>query len=100
MLRLANLTKVFSRKTEKELDYTPSENVLEELQVLENQKGWAIFENVKMLINGKASSFSFTKDNPYQYFYARITNENVIFKMKTREDETEFQVPLQQFSLI
>lgn len=97
---MANLTKVFSRKTEKELNYTPSKNVLEELRILEKQKGWTIFESIKMLINGKADSFSFTKDNPYHYFYARITDENVIFKMKTREDETEFRVPVQQLSLI
>jgi hypothetical protein len=100
LLSLVSFTKVFSRKTEKKLNYTTSENVLEELRILEKQKGWAIFENLKVLINGKADSFSFTKDNPYHYFYARITEENVIFKMKTSEDEIEFRVPLQQFSLI
>lgn len=97
---MASFTKVFSRKTEKELNYTTSENLLQELQVLEKQKGWAIFESLKVLVSGKADSFSFTKDNPYYYFYARITEENVIFKMKTRDSETEFRVPLQQFSLI
>jgi hypothetical protein len=96
---VTRFTKVFSRKTDKELNYTTSENVLEELQVLEKQKGWAIFENLKMLMNGKADSFSFTKDNPYDYFYARITEEDIIFKMKTREGETEFRVPLQEFTL-
>lgn len=97
---MTSFAKVISRKSEKELNYTPSKNVLEELRILEKQKGWAIFESVKTLISGKADSFSFTKDNPYHYFYARITDENVIFKMKTREDETEFRVPVQQFSLI
>jgi hypothetical protein len=93
------LAKVFKRKAEKTLNYTPSENVLEELHMLEKQKGWAIFQNVKVLIDGRADSFSFTKDHPYNYFYARITEQTVVFKMKTREAETEFSVPIEQFCL-
>ena len=97
---MTSFAKIFSRKAEKTIDYTPSENILEELRLLEKQKGWAIIENVKVLIKGKADSFSFTKDSPYDYFYARITEQNIIFKMKTRENETEFVVPIQQFCLI
>ena len=93
---MTSFTKIFSRKTERELDYTTSENALAELQILAKQKGWAIFENLKVLKNGRADSFSFTKDNPYSYFYARITEENVIFKLKTREKEIEFRIPLEQ----
>jgi len=96
---LASFTKVFRRKAEKRLDYAPSEDVLEELRILEKQKGWAIFQNVKVLIDGKADSFSFTKDHPYDYFYARVTEQTIIFKMKTRETETEFRVPIEQFCL-
>jgi len=92
---LASFTRVFSRKTEKDLNYTPSENAIEELQVLAKQKGWAIFECLKALKEGKADSFSFTKDSPYVYFYGRITEENVIFKLRTREKETEFKIPLE-----
>lgn len=93
---MTSFTKVFSRKNERELDYTTSENALAELQVLAKQKGWAIFEALRTLKEGKADSFSFTKDNPYNYFYARVTEENVIFKLKTREKETEFRIPLEQ----
>jgi hypothetical protein len=93
---LTSLTKVFSRKTERELDYTTSENALEELQVLAKQKGWAIFENLKVLKAGKADSFSFTKDKPYSSFYARISEETAIFRLKTREKETEFRIPLEE----
>jgi hypothetical protein len=98
LLSLASFAKVISRKSEKTLDYTPPKNVLEELKILEKQKGWAIFESVKILMSGKADSFSFTKDNPYNYFYARVTDEDIIFKMKTREDETEFKISLQEFN--
>ena len=93
---MTSFTKVFSRKTERELDYTTSENALAELQILAKQRGWAIFEALKVLKDGKADSFSFTKDSPYSYFYARIAEENVIFKLKTREKETEFRIPIEQ----
>jgi hypothetical protein len=93
---LTSFTKIFSRKTERELNYTTSENALAELQVLAKQKGWAIFESLKTLKDGRADSFSFTKDNPYSYFYARITEENIIFKLKTKEKETEFRIPLEE----
>lgn len=95
-MKLDDFTKVFSRKTKKEFNYTRSENVLEELRILEKQKGWAIFEALKVLKNGKADSFSFTRDNPYHYFYARITEEVVILKLKTRKKETEFRIPIEQ----
>lgn len=90
-----NFTKVFSRKTKKELNYTTSENALEELRILEKQKGWTIFEALRILKERKADSFSFTKDKPYHYFYGRITKEVVILKLKTREKETEFRIPLE-----
>jgi len=69
---------------------------MEELRVLEKQRGWAIFEALKVLKEGKADSFSFTKDSPYHYFYARITEEYVVFKVKTRKKESEFRLPLEQ----
>ena len=64
--------------------------------MLERQKGWTIFEALKVLKEGKADSFSFTKDSPYQYFYGRITEEIVILKLKTKGKETEFRLPIEQ----
>jgi len=93
---LTSFAKVFSRKTEREFDYTTLENALTELQFLAKQKGWAIFENLEVLKDRRADSFSFTKDKPYTYFYARITEETVIFKLKTREKEIEFRIPLEE----
>jgi len=93
---MSTFTKVYTRKTKKELNYASSKDVLEELRILEKQKGWAIFEALKVLKEGKADSFSFTKDNPYHYFYARMTEEVVILKLRTRKKEIEFRVPLEQ----
>lgn len=93
---MTTFTKVFRRKARKEVDYARTEYVLEELHVLEKQTGWAIFDALKVLKEGKADSFSFTKDTPYQYFYGRINEEVVILRLKTKKGETEFRVPLEQ----
>jgi hypothetical protein len=92
---LTSFTKVLSRKTEKELNYTTSEDAIEELRILARQKGWAIFEALKVLKEGKADSFSFTQDKPYSYFYGRITGETIIIRLKTSERETEFRLPIE-----
>jgi len=93
---LTDLTKVYRRKIGKELDYARTEYVLEELRILEKQKGWAIFDALKVLKEGRADSFSFTKDTPYQYFYGRINEEVVILRLKTSNGETEFRIPIEQ----
>ena len=93
---MSTFTKVYSRQAKKEVNYARPRDILQELRLLEKQKGWAIFEAIEVLKEGKADSFSFTKDSPYQYFYARITEECVIFKLKTREKESEFKLPLEQ----
>ena len=93
---MSTFAKVYSRKTKKELNYASSEDVLEELRLLEKQKGWKIFEALEVLKEGKANSFSFTKDTPYHYFYARITEDYVVFKLKTRKKESEFRLPIEQ----
>ena len=47
-------------------------------------------------VNDLKVLISVTKDNPYNYFYARITEEFIIFKLKTREKESEFRLPIEQ----
>ena len=93
---MTTFTKIYRRKTEKNLNYARTEDVLEELRVLEKQKGWAIFEALKVLKERKADSFSFTKDTPYQYFYGRINEEVIIIRLKTKKGETEFRLPIEQ----
>jgi hypothetical protein len=91
---LASFTKVYRRKTENELNYAKTEDIMEELRILEKQKGWAIFEALNVLKKGSADSFSFSKDNPYQYFYGRIIEKAVVLRLKTKKGETEFRLPL------
>jgi len=93
---LSTLTKVYSRKAKKELNYTTPEHILEELRILEKQRGWSIFQALKMLKGRKADSFSFTKDQPYHYFYARITEDHVIIKLRTETKDVEFRLPVER----
>lgn len=88
-----SLTKVYNRKTNRAINYTGTVDIIKELRILEKQKGWAIFEALKTLRNGKADSFSFTKDRPYEYFYARMTRDIIIVKHRTKDGETEFKIP-------
>lgn len=92
---MTSLTKVYSRKAEKELNYTTPEHILQELGILEKQVGWSILETFELLIERKADSFSFTKDRPYHYFYARITEDSIIIKLRTKRKDIEFSLPLE-----
>jgi hypothetical protein len=91
----STLTKVYSRKAKKEINYTTPEHILEELQILEKQRGWSIFKAFKILKERKADSFSFTKDRPYHYFYARITEDAFVIKLRTEVKDVEFRLPIE-----
>lgn len=90
------LTKVYSRETKKEINYTTPEHILQEIEILEKQIGWSIFKAFEMLRERKADSFSFTKDNPYHYFYARITEDSIIIKLRSGVKDIEFKLPIER----
>ena len=56
--------------------------------------GWSIFEILKILEEKKADSLSITKEKPFHYFYARLSNKNIIIRLQTSERETEFRLPI------
>ena len=89
------LTKVYSQRAKKEINYTTPSFILQELGVLESQLGWPILKALGLLKERKADSFSFTKDRPYHYFYARITEENIVIRLRTEEKDVEFSLPVE-----
>jgi len=91
----STLTKVYSKKAESEVNYTTPEHILEEMKILEKQIGWSIFQSFEMLKEGKADSFSFTKDRPYNYLYARMTEDAIIIKLRTEIKDIEFRLPIE-----
>jgi hypothetical protein len=88
------LTKVYSQRAEREINYTTPNHILQELGALESQVGWSIFKELKLLKDRKADSFSFTKDRPFHYLFARITEENIIIRLRTDKRDVEFSLPI------
>lgn len=89
------LTKVYSQRAEKEINFTTPNYILQELEVLESQLGWLIFKGLVLLKERKADSFSFTKDRPFHYFYARIAEEKIVIRLRTEEKDVEFSLPVE-----
>lgn len=89
------LTKVYSQTATKEINYTTPKYIIQELKLLESQLDWSIFKPLGLLKERKADSFSFTKDRPFHYFYATITEENIVIRLRTEEKDIEFTLPVE-----
>ena len=90
------VTKIYSRKVEKTLNYATTEDLIKELHVFEKRMGWSIFETLNILKKRKADSFSITKEKPFHYLYARISGETIIIRLQTSKKETEFRLPIEE----
>ena len=90
-----SVTKIYSRKVNKDVNYATIEDLLEELHVLERRMGWSIFDILNVLKEKKADSFSMTKEKPYHYLYARLSEKTIIIRLQTSEKETEFRLPIE-----
>lgn len=91
-----SVTKIYSRKVEKDLNYTTVENLIEDLHVFERRMGWSIFAILDILKQKKADSFSITKEKPFHYLYARLSEKTIIIRLQTSEQETEFRLPIEK----
>lgn len=90
-----SVTKIYSRKVEKDLNYATIEHLVEQLHIFEKQMGWSIFDILDILKQRKADSLSITKEKPFHYFYARVSEKTIIVKLQTSEKETEFRLPIE-----
>jgi len=93
-----SITKVYSRKVKRELNYAIAEDLVEQLRILERQMGWSIFDVLDILKQGKADSVSITKEKPFHYFYARLGEKAIIIRLQTSEQEVEFRLPLERLN--
>lgn len=93
-----SITKIQSRKVQRELDFTTSDHLLEELHVFEKHMGWTIFEIIEILKNKKADCFSITKEKPFNYLYARARGNLIFIRLQTNEMETEFSLPMEEIT--
>lgn len=91
-----SITKIYSRKVQRNLNYATEEDLIEELHVFERQMGWSIFEILDILKKKKADCLSVTKEKPFHYFYARLSKKTIIIRLQTSEKETEFRLPIER----
>jgi len=91
-----SITKIYSRKVSRELNYATQEHLIEELSIFERQTGWAIFEMLEVLKRKKADCFSLTKEKPFTYLYARVRDNEIFIRLQTAEEETEFSLPIEK----
>jgi hypothetical protein len=91
-----SITKIYSRRIEKDINYATTEDLLKELQIFEGQMGWSISAILDILKQGKANSLSITKEKPFHYFYARVSGKAIIIRLQTSEQETEFKIPIEE----
>jgi len=87
---------VQSRKIDSVLNYATIEDLINELRAFEKQMGWSIFKMLDILKQKKADSLSITKEKPFHYFYARLSEKTIIIRLQTSEQETEFRLPIEE----
>ena len=90
-----SVTKIRSQKIERNLDYARAEDLIEQLHVFARQIGWEIFDILDVLKEKKADCLSITKEEPFHYFYARLSGKTIIISLQTSEKETEFRLPIE-----
>ncbi|MGQ9460942.1 MAG: hypothetical protein ACUVRA_06910 [Candidatus Bathyarchaeaceae archaeon] len=90
------VTKIYSRKVQKNIGFATTDELVEQLHVFEKQMGWSIFEILKVLKDRKADSLSVTKEKPFHYLYARLSEKTIIIRLQTSEMETEFRLPIEK----
>lgn len=90
-----SITKIQTSKMNRDLNYATVDDLKEQLQIFARHMGWSIFEILDLLKQKKADSLSITKEKPFQYFYARLSDKNIIIRIQNSEDETEFKLPIE-----
>jgi len=91
-----SITQIRTHKVQKDVDYTTTEDLVKQLHVFEKQMDWSIFDILKVLKERKADCLSITKEKPFRYFYARLSEKTIIIRVQTSEQETEFRIPIEQ----
>ena len=90
------VTKINSRKVERNVGFATTDELVEQLQFFEKQMNWPIFEILKVLKERRADSLSITEEKPFHYFYARLSEKTIIIRLQTSEMETEFRLPIEK----
>lgn len=90
-----SVAKILSRRVEKDINFATEDDLVEQLRIFEKQMGWSIFDILKILKEKKADSLSVTKEKPFNYFYARLSEKTILIRLQTSEKETEFKLSIE-----
>ncbi len=93
-MRSTKLVKVRFKKTGVASDYATSEDICSLFQGFEIQRTLPVFDVLKILIERKVNSLSFTRDDPYFYFYSRLDENEVLIKYNDLEKEIEISMAI------
>lgn len=89
-----SISKICSRRVNKDINYTTEADLVDQLRLYEKQMGWDIFQVLKTLVLKKADCLSITKEKPFNYFYARLSDDMILVRIQTIGEETEFRLPI------
>ena len=89
-----SISKICSRKVNRDINYTTEADLVDQLRLYEKQMGWEIFQALKTLILKRADCLSITKEKPFSYFYARLSEDKILVRIQTSSEETEFKLPI------
>jgi len=94
-VRPTKIVKVQLKKQGSVSNYTTSEAIFSLFSEFEKKQNLPVFDILKILIQGKVNSISFTKDVPYFYFYSRSDEQEVLIKFNDLQKEIEIPITME-----
>lgn len=94
-MRILELVKVRLKETGELFNYSTLETVRALLQEIETKKNLPIFDILRILMNRKVNSLSFTRDDPYFYFYSRLDDDGALIRFNELEREVEISLTIE-----
>jgi len=89
-----HLSKVLIHQTIEEKTYASSQTFTDFLNILKATLAVPVEDYLQNLIDGKVHSLSFTKNDPYCYFFARRFQNNILITVKDRIRIIDFTLSL------
>jgi len=87
-----HFSKISIRKSQQNAEFDTEDNILLYLRKIQENEDLPVFESLNILLQGKINTVSFSKDNPYRYFYARLDRDSISVKLRKLREEIEFKV--------
>jgi uncharacterized protein YoxC len=100
LAKSVQLSRVTIRKVDQETNYASNEGLLECINTLKATTQIPIARYFRDLLEQKVDCFSFTKDQPYLYFFARRLDKALAVTIKEINRVIDFSVPIREMQEI